>query len=284
MQSVYAPMAIAETPDTMQKMIDTVIGDGNRFHDVSFLWLSKQDDQLLNISEQTMRRMGSSLGFTHEAFVDVSVGEQQLRHIFADTLTARPPKPTTADRIGLIVELAKTLDEFSARRRFVVEFTRWASEGRLGELTEWQQREDSDLKRFDVQSLRRHIDAAFDEPTIIVERSPPSAETVMSLLSKGSGVAIGAYLGFLTAGDSPLYLYAAVPGGMILCCTAAGIAEALQLGLRERIFQWLTRSTRAPERHAPLREAPLLRDILPTRTEVDPARRDGSEPPKGVER
>ncbi|HEY2620022.1 MAG TPA: hypothetical protein VGI78_21950, partial [Acetobacteraceae bacterium] len=217
--------------------------------------------------EQTIRRMGSALGFTCESFINVTAGEQELRRAFVDTLSARPPRPTTADALRLITELSKALDEFSARRRFVVEFTRWASEGRLDALTKWQQHEETDLRQFSAYALREHVLAAFDHPAIIVERSPPTAETVMSLLSKGSGVAIGAYLGFHTVGDSPLFLYAAVPGGMLLCCTAAGIAEGLQFGLRERVFSWLSGSAKPPERRAPS----LLRELLKEQTESDAA-------------
>ncbi len=252
----------------MQKMITTAIGDGNKFHDVCFLWAPRQPDHLPNITEQTIRQMGSALGFTHEAYVDVSAGEPVLRQAFVDTLSARPPRPDASDVIRLIIELSKTVAEFSARRRFVTEFTRWATEGRLGALTEWQRQEDTDLQRFDVGALRQHVLSAFDQPAVIVERSPPTAETVMALLSKGSGVAIDAYLGFQAVGDSPLFLYAAVPGGMLLCCTAAGIAEALQLGLRERLYLWLTGSTAKPEKAVPLNQRSLFRDLLGDRTEV----------------
>jgi hypothetical protein len=76
----------------------------------------------------------------------------------------------------------------------------------------------------------------------------------MSLLSKGSGVAIGAYVGFQAAANlTPLYLYATIPGGIFICCTVAGIAEALQFGLRERLFRWLNPSS-APDAHLQLPE------------------------------
>jgi hypothetical protein len=92
------------------------------------------------------------------------------------------------------------------------------------------------------------------------------------LLSKGSGVALGAYLGFHAAADAPLFLYAAVPGGMLVCCTVAGVAEALQLGLRERILSWLAGSTRREEKQPS--EAQTLWSQISQSTRGNVERRD----------
>jgi hypothetical protein len=242
------------------KTIETVIGNGNRFHDVSFLWSPDAHAFERAGTETAARAMGAAFGFSLVKFISPTVTQGELRIEFEEALTSRPPRPLATDLIRFVLSVSQDIEDFAARRDFVREFTQWISEGRGGALAEWQHREEDAFKVFDDRKLRNHIQESFDGPVIVVERSPPTAEAVMSLLSKGSGVAIGAYMGFHAAADvAPLYLYAAVPGGILLCCTAAGIAEAIQMGLRERIYKWL----RAPSREAhPDHQGSVAHDVL----------------------
>lgn len=73
------------------------------------------------------------------------------------------------------------------------------------------------------------------------EQSPIDLESIVSLFTKASstsGVALGAYAGWAVAGPTPL-LFVSVTGGMLLFGAAAGIASALQEGLRYRFLRWL---------------------------------------------
>lgn len=70
------------------------------------------------------------------------------------------------------------------------------------------------------------------------ENSPLKAESIGSLLTKAGGYGAGAYIGFAVAGTTPL-LFIAVPAGMIICGAAAGIAQGLEEGLRERISRFI---------------------------------------------
>lgn len=67
------------------------------------------------------------------------------------------------------------------------------------------------------------------------EGSPLSAESVGNLITTASGVGLGAYTGFIVAGGSPL-VFVLVPAGMIVFGAAAGVARALEEGLRERVL------------------------------------------------
>lgn len=68
------------------------------------------------------------------------------------------------------------------------------------------------------------------------EESPLSAESIGSIVTKASGTSIGAFMGFVVAGNTPL-LFVFVPAGMILFGAAAGVASALEQGLRERVLK-----------------------------------------------
>ncbi|CEP35285.1 MULTISPECIES: hypothetical protein [unclassified Halomonas] len=70
------------------------------------------------------------------------------------------------------------------------------------------------------------------------ENSPLTAESIGSLLTKAGGCGAGTYIGFAVAGTTPL-LFIAVPTGMIICGAAAGIAQGLEEGLRERISKFI---------------------------------------------
>lgn len=61
-------------------------------------------------------------------------------------------------------------------------------------------------------------------------------ESIGNIVLKASGTGMGAFTGFVLAGDTPL-LFILVPAGMILFGAAAGVARALEEGLRERVLK-----------------------------------------------
>jgi tetrahydromethanopterin S-methyltransferase subunit F len=72
---------------------------------------------------------------------------------------------------------------------------------------------------------------------VIFENSPVSMESIADLVNRATdvGVGIGACIGFIIGGDSALLLLT-VPAGMVICGSAAGIAKALEMGLKERLL------------------------------------------------
>ena len=78
------------------------------------------------------------------------------------------------------------------------------------------------------------------ERLIPFEESPLELESLAKLATTASGAGLGAYLGFVVFGASPL-LFIAVPAGIILCCAARGVGQGLEEGLRDRVREWLKR-------------------------------------------
>ncbi len=70
------------------------------------------------------------------------------------------------------------------------------------------------------------------------EQSPLELDSIANLVTNASGLGVGAYVGFVTVGVSPL-LFLTVPAGMILCGAASGVAKALEEGLRRRLMSLL---------------------------------------------
>lgn len=77
---------------------------------------------------------------------------------------------------------------------------------------------------------------AFDE-VIPFEFSPLDARSLASIVT-GSGAA-GAAVGFVVGAGVPPLLLITVPAGMIVCGAAAGIAAALEQGLKTRLLRRL---------------------------------------------
>lgn len=73
------------------------------------------------------------------------------------------------------------------------------------------------------------------ERVVPFETSPLSAQSFASVLGAGGGV--GGAVGYYATGD-PLILVA-VPAGIIICGAAAGVADALRIGLRARILEMM---------------------------------------------
>ena len=78
---------------------------------------------------------------------------------------------------------------------------------------------------------------SFDR-VIPIEESPLSQESLAKLATTASGVGIGAFVGFVAFGSSPLLLIT-VPAGMIICGAAYAVGQALQEGFKERILSWI---------------------------------------------
>jgi hypothetical protein len=75
---------------------------------------------------------------------------------------------------------------------------------------------------------------------IPVRTNPLDLQSLATVLTTGSGVAIGAWAGVVASGGTPLILIT-VPVGMIIGGAAAGIGRALEEGLRERLRAWIRR-------------------------------------------
>lgn len=86
----------------------------------------------------------------------------------------------------------------------------------------------------------------FDD-VVPIEQSPLKAEALVTLVTKATGAGLGAFAGFVAFGDSPLLLIT-VPAGMIICGAAKGIADALESGLRDRLFE-LLKGKRKTKKH-----------------------------------
>lgn len=65
------------------------------------------------------------------------------------------------------------------------------------------------------------------ECDIPFENSSLSAEALVKLVTKATGVGLGAFAGFVAVGASPL-LMVAVPAGMVLCGAAMGAPTHLR--------------------------------------------------------
>lgn len=72
------------------------------------------------------------------------------------------------------------------------------------------------------------------ERLIPFEESPLELESLAKLATTAIGAGLGAYIGFVVFGASPL-LFIAVPAGIILCCAARGVGQGLEEGLTDKV-------------------------------------------------
>jgi hypothetical protein len=223
----------------MYRVIQSFLGRGNAYDDLACLWFEQAQSKPLVYSKATFADLADAIGLTEDRSFDTSDADA-VRSAFLDSLTSSKPRAGTGDALRWIAELSAPLSDFKSRQAFVSEFTVWVTQERPISLAEYQRQNETDLLSHDPLVLKANVDRAFELPEIVISQSPPSATSIVSLLSKGSGVAIGAMLGMhLVQGYSPGYLCVAVPGGMLICSTAAGIADALQMGLRQRVLAWI---------------------------------------------
>lgn len=87
-------------------------------------------------------------------------------------------------------------------------------------------------------------------PIVPFEESPLALDSLATIIARASSAGLGAYLGFVVGGGSPLILIT-VPAGMILFGAAAGVARALQDGLYERILALIRGTAPAPRLSPP---------------------------------
>lgn len=110
------------------------------------------------------------------------------------------------------------------------------------DLSEWRSFKDSALNEKLKKNNKLYVYALAEYVTmsriIAFENSPLTGESIGNILTSGS--AIGAYIGFVIAGQTPTpLLLITVPAGMIICGAASGIAKALEKGLKEKIITLL---------------------------------------------
>lgn len=249
----------------MQRSILTTIGSGNRFSDLAFVWFPSSVESCAQDLEGHVA-LGTNVGLSLHEFASLANGEAGIRALFAKGILDSPVATSAADAVSAVVQLSQAVDDAVARRTFAAEFSRWVASAQVTAFSEVIRTNDEEARTADRAELQSNLAQALDQPLVVVERSPPTAESVMGLLSRGSGVALGAYLGFAAAQDvSPLLLFASVPGGMLVCGTAAGIADALQRGLRHRVLAWLLNASKHQVRTAVGR---TLESLFPETNEV----------------
>ncbi|MFM0430496.1 hypothetical protein PQQ75_15925 [Paraburkholderia aspalathi] len=92
-----------------------------------------------------------------------------------------------------------------------------------------------------------------DAPIIPFEHSPLTGVSLKEI-TKASGAAIGAYMGFVVGGSTPL-LFITVPTGMLICGFAGGMAHGIEgglaRGLAKRIEAFLKVKTIPSRKRAP---------------------------------
>ncbi|HEY2912623.1 MAG TPA: hypothetical protein VGK21_04640 [Candidatus Angelobacter sp.] len=86
--------------------------------------------------------------------------------------------------------------------------------------------------------MRELAERVSNDKCIPFQESPLDLHSIKDIVAKGTGTAIGAYVGFVAAGSHPLVLIV-VPAGIIVCGAAFGIAKALEQGLQERLLAFM---------------------------------------------
>jgi len=72
-------------------------------------------------------------------------------------------------------------------------------------------------------------------PVVPFQRNPLNLESLASIITGATGVGLGAFAGFVIAPTGSALILITVPAGMIIFGASAGIARALEEGLRDRI-------------------------------------------------
>jgi hypothetical protein len=82
------------------------------------------------------------------------------------------------------------------------------------------------------------------EQEIVIERSPPEALSLASLISHGTNISIGSYLGYTAAGGNIPLMFLTVPAGVIVMGAAIGVSDGLRRGLQTTIEKYFTQAKR----------------------------------------
>lgn len=90
----------------------------------------------------------------------------------------------------------------------------------------------------DNQALLDVASQLVDLPVIPSRHSPLLETSLKDIILQGSGVSIGATVGFLVGWGTPL-LFITVPAGMFICGSAAALAKALEKGLYKKALAWM---------------------------------------------
>ena len=89
------------------------------------------------------------------------------------------------------------------------------------------------------RDIKAFTDYVLNEDVIPFERSPLSGESLLKAV-KLPAVGMGAYIGFVAVGASPL-LFISVPAGMILIAASAGAAKALEETVYELVKRLMSK-------------------------------------------
>jgi hypothetical protein len=79
-------------------------------------------------------------------------------------------------------------------------------------------------------SLAKTLEEFWVTPIVPFEASPLELSSLKDIVVSGSGVAIGATLGFVVAAGTP-FLWFTVPAGIVLCGGAVGLSKGLEKGI-----------------------------------------------------
>ena len=90
------------------------------------------------------------------------------------------------------------------------------------------------------------IQNILDQP-IVIERSPPIAEKLVSLVHSATSTSLGVLLGTGVSPD-PYVMMITVPAGILLMGTVLGITKGLERGLAARVENALAPKPRTPRR------------------------------------
>lgn len=85
-----------------------------------------------------------------------------------------------------------------------------------------------------VESVKFSEVLAF-APVVPFQRNPLNLEALASVITGATGVGLGAFAGFVIGSGGSALILITVPAGMIIFGAAAGIARALEEGLRDRL-------------------------------------------------
>jgi hypothetical protein len=237
---------VSENQRVIETSILAELDDGG----LKAFWVPTISNYVSNADLDAIRAMSLEIGMQGAAiissfYLDKEVEKTVRDMVRSDLLTARPDHRRNISRLdAYISELAglrsraPSSDDEEEKLRAEIGSVETALEG-LRQIVEPEEQYISGL----VDSLSTEV---CHHQSIVIERSPPSLDSLLGILKTGSGVAIGSWLGIeATSYYDPLVLFAAVPMGIIVCGAAAGISEGLQRGLKERIAK-LVSPARAP--------------------------------------